>query len=225
MVKPISDSYEKQRQFITNAGHDLKTPITVIDADTELAELELGQCEWLDDIRKQTRRLARLTGDLIYLSRMDEQPLLERAEIDFSALICEEADSFSAVAVSRQKDVVTKIAEGVSVFGNATELRKLVDLLIDNAVKYSTEEVIGVTLERVGKHARLAVTNAAEGMTDEVASRMFDRFYRGDGARSSHGGFGIGLSIASAIVAAHKGRIAAATSGGMLTITVMLPIQ
>lgn len=224
VVKPICDSYEKQKQFITNAGHDLKTPLTVIDADAELIGLELGESEWLDDIRRQTRRLATLTENLIYLSRMEEDPRIECRELDLSELVLEEAESFSAVATSSGKELAPSVTPHVRISGNEGDLIKLLSVLLDNAVKYASEGGrIDVTLDRVGRSARLAISNPADGVTEESVKMMFERFYRGDSSRSSRGGFGIGLSMAAAIVTAHRGRISAECVDGVLTVTVLLP--
>ena len=223
IVRPISDSYEKQRRFITDAGHDIKTPITIINADAELIEMELPNNEWLEDIKKQTKRLASLTSDLIYLSRIEENPA--GMHIDFP--ICDVLDdvilSFSSLAISKNIQIQSEISPVVSYHGDEDAIRKLFTVLLDNAVKYSPDgECVRVTLKRQAKNLHLTVSNIAEHLNQDDAEKIFDRFYRSDGARASGGGFGIGLSVASAIVSSHKGKIIANLESNIFTIEVVL---
>ena len=140
IISPIAESYEKQKQFITNAGHDIKTPITIIDADREILEMDIGESEWLEDIKRQTKRLTKLTNDLIYLSRMEEgTDLKELSSFSISEVCLEEADSFSAVAMKKELTIKTDIEEGVEINGSEEDVRKLLAILFDNAIKYAKE--------------------------------------------------------------------------------------
>lgn len=213
IVKPFSRNYEKQKQFITDAGHELKTPLTIIDADAEVLNMDMGENEWIRDIQIQTKRLAQLTNSLIQLSRMDEQPEAEKIEFPLSDLMEETAETFQRLAQTQNKAFLSRIQPMISMYGDQNAIRQLVTILLDNAIKYSDEGGrIEFTLEKQKKLIQICVFNTAQSVPRESLERLFDRFYRGDPSRnSSTGGYGLGLSIASAIVAAHKGKITAST--------------
>ena len=227
IVRPIAETYEKQRRFITDAGHEIKTPIAIISADAEVIELENGESEWTGDIKAQTKRLAALTDDLIFLSRMEEtdsRPAM--LPFSFSDLVSDCASGFEAPARTQGKSFEKRIAPGLEVTGDEKGLRQLTNILLDNAVKYSPEGGrISLTAESFGTGVRLTVENTAENITREQLERMFDRFYRGDSSRSQEKtGYGIGLSIARAVADAHRGKIAASSPDGKtMKITFILP--
>ncbi len=223
IVKPIIDGYEKQKRFITDAGHDIKTPITIIDADAELLEMEIGENEWLADIRKQSTRLASLTSELIYLARMEEMELTPHIDFPLSDTVEEVVSSFSSLAKTKQIIINSKISPAIFYHGDEEAIRKLVTLLMDNAIKYSPEgETVQISVKRLPRGIVIKIINSAPNITSESTEHMFDRFYRSDPARSSSGGFGIGLSVANAIVTSHKGRISAQKQGELLVIEVVL---
>ena len=228
-MRPIAESYAKQKRFITDAGHELKTPITIIRADAEVLQSELdGENEWLADIRKQTQRLAELTADLIYLSRMEEEnAALQMQPLCLSELVDETAQSFQALARSKGKRFSASVAPGLRVSGDEKALAKLVSILLDNAMKYSPEGgTVELALEQSGRSARLSVKNSTAPMEKGNADRLFERFTREDRSRSSEsGGFGLGLAIAKAVTEAHRGRIRAESEDGLsLTVTAELPL-
>ncbi len=227
IVKPVQESYDKQRQFITDAGHELKTPLTIIDADVSVLELDIGENEWLDDVKAQTSRLAGLTNDLIYLSRMDEgNSRLQMIDFPLSDLAADTVQSFRSRAQMEEKTFTSTIEPMISYEGDEKSIQKLITILLDNALKYSNEKgTVDFRLKKKGKGVEMTVWNTVTSIDPDTISHMFDRFYRADQSRnSSKGGYGIGLSIASAVAAAHKGRINASTSDGKsLTITVTLP--
>lgn len=227
IVAPVSDSYEKQKRFITDAGHEIKTPLTIVDADAEILEMELGDNEWLRDIRTQTRRLKELTDDLIYLSRMEEgQTHMTMMEFPLSDMVSELAQSFQAPARTQGKEIRCEIEPMISWKGDEKALGQLTSILLDNAVKYSSPgSVVEVKLFRQRKHVVWTVSNQTEGIDPEQLHHMFDRFYRGEASRNAAtGGHGIGLSVARAVAEAHRGKISAASEDGRkLTVTVTLP--
>ena len=228
IISPIAESYEKQKRFITDAGHDIKTPITIIDADREILEMDIGENEWLDDIKRQTKRLTKLTNDLIYLSRMEEgTDIKELSTFSISNVCHEEADSFSAVAMKRGIEIKDEIEEGIDINGSEEDVRKLLAILFDNAIKYAKEgSKIGIRAARHGRSVTVTISNLAENMTEEQTKRMFDRFYRADSSRASSGGFGIGLAMAQAIVTSHNGKISAELSDDkVLSISASFPTQ
>lgn len=228
IFRPVSESYEKQKQFITDAGHEIKTPITIIDADAELLEMDMSENEWLQDIRTQTKRLSDLTNELIYLSRMDEeQNRLSSIEFPLSDMVGETAASFQALAITQNKTFTANVEPMLSVNGDEKSLRQLVSILLDNALKYSPEGgYIDLDLRKNGKNVILTVSNTTSGLEKGDLSRLFDRFYRTDQSRSSStGGYGLGLAIAQAVVNSHRGKITATSPDGLrMILEVQLPI-
>lgn len=226
VMKPVSESYEKQRQFITNAGHEIKTPLTIIDANREILEMEYGENEWSQGIQKQTERLTTLTNDLIYLSRMEEpKHYLQKIDFSISDLAEETVQSFQALAATQEKSFSTKITPLLSYCGDESSIRQLISILLDNAVKYSPPQgSIEVTLEKRGKYICFLVYNTTKQLAPDALPHLFDRFYRADTSHNSEtGGYGIGLSIARAVTDAHKGKISAESKDGhSLLVTVLL---
>ena len=228
IVRPVAESYEKQKQFITDAGHELKTPMTIISADADLLEMECGENQWLTDIRRQAQRLTGLTNDLIYLSRIEEeQPKLQVIQFPLSDLAEEMAQSFAAPAQSQGKELEVSVQPMLSCTGDEKAIRQLISILLDNALKYSPQGgKLALKLEKQGRGALLTVSNTtAQPMERDKLSHLFDRFYRTDQSRSSQtGGYGLGLSIARSIVLAHKGKIRAESPDGTsLSVAVTLP--
>lgn len=228
IVRPVAEGYEKQKQFITDAGHELKTPMTIINADVELAEMECGENQWLADIRRQTERLTGLTNDLIYLSRMEEeQPPLQVIEFPLSDVTEEMALPFLAPATSQGKELSLHIQPMLSFTGDEKAIRQLISILLDNALKYSPAGGrLELQLEKQGRNILLTVTNTTiQPVGEDKLSHFFDRFYRSDQSRNSQtGGYGLGLSIARSIVLAHKGKIRVERPDGMsLSVVASFP--
>lgn len=209
-VKPIAESYEKQKQFITDANHELKTPLTLILTNLDIAESELGRNEWLDDIRSEGYRMTELVNQLVALSRMDEENhKLNLADIALGRMVADVVSEFEPLAASRGKTVGAHIDTQISYHGDEVLLRRLVGILMDNAIKYCDfGGSIVVTLRR-GRHIVLTVENTYAAVGELELDRLFDRFYRADKARTFKGGYGIGLSMAKAIAEKHKGEITA----------------
>lgn len=209
-VKPIAESYEKQKQFITDANHELKTPLTLILANLDIAEAELGKNEWLDDIRAEGHRMTELVGQLVALSRMDEegQPL-NMTDVALGELVADTAREFEPLAKERGKAITASVDKEISYLGDEALLHRLVGILMDNAIKYCDQDGdISVTLRR-GRRVMLTVENTYASVGEIKLDRLFDRFYRADKARKFTGGYGVGLSMAKAIVEKHKGEITA----------------
>lgn len=226
VARPFAETYEKQKQFITDAGHELKTPLTIIRADADVLEMELGENEWLADIQKQTQRLSDLTADLVFLSKMEEARAdMPMIPFPISDVVAETAQSFQAPAQTRGKQLRLEIAPMLSARGNEKAIAQLTSILLDNALKYSPDEAnILLSLEKQGKNLLLSVTNPSSQALPKQLSQLFDRFYRGDSARSSQG-HGIGLSVAKAIAGAHGGKVSATLAGeNILRITVSIPV-
>ena len=229
IMKPVAESYEKQKRFITDAGHEIKTPLAIITADVDVLEMDLGENEWLEDIHKQTKRLAGLTNDLVYLSRLEEEEKdMPMIELPFSDIVRETVASFQALAKTQDKNLLCVIPSQISLKCNEKAIRQLVNILMDNALKYSPEKgLISVEAQKQGKNLVLTVLNTTqEVIPKEKLNLIFERFYRMDSSRSTMtGGYGIGLSVAKAIVNAHGGKIYAANTGDCsLKIVVTLPL-
>lgn len=230
IIRPISESYEKQKRFITDAGHELKTPITIINADADVLEAELLESnEWLDDIRKQTSRLTRLTNDLVYLSKMQEDDAkVLKSVFSISEIAADTCQSFYAVAISKNKKFAYSIQPDLLMLGDEQAITKLLTILIDNAIKYSPEGgIIRLNVKKDGKTILIHAYNTTDNIEKGSANYLFDRFYRTDASRNSEtGGFGLGLSVAKAVVEAHRGKISAVSEdGNSLSVEVSIPIS
>ncbi len=213
-VRPAAESYEKQKQFITDANHELKTPLTLILSNLDILESELGKNEWLDDIRSEGKRMGALINQLTALSRMDEDHSnLEVADFDLSAVASDTVSEFVSLAANCGKKLYTQIHPSISYKGDEGLIRRLISILLDNAVKYCDPEgTIYFTLS-ARRYPILTVENTYKDVDETELNRLFDRFYRVDKARSFTGSFGIGLSIAKAIVQNHHGNITAYKKG------------
>ena len=224
-LAPVEESYKKQKQFITDAGHELKTPLTVISANAELLELDLGEDnEWLRSIKGQVQKLSSLTKELVYLSRMDEgEGKVEKAPFPLENALEDCAANIREAAIVANKEIKLDL-EPVTVNGNEEKLRRAFTLILDNAVKYAEEKDIRITLRKEGSKAVIEESNAASLEKGEHPE-LFERFYRPDASRSSAtGGHGIGLSVVKAIVEAHGGEVTCTADGERVTFRVSLPL-
>ena len=234
IIKPVSESYQKQKRFITDASHEIKTPLTIINADADILEMELEENEWISDIKRQTGRLTELTNNLILLTRMEEtENSIQKIEFPISDVVTEAVLSFQSLAQTQNKTLDLKIEPMLSLNGDSKRIHQLMMLLMDNALKYSPENSsISVSLEKKQKNSKngviyLYVANKTlTPLSKEDTQSLFDRFYRVDSSRSSStGGYGIGLSVAKAIVESHGGKIRAVTTDSdVLTIQMQFPL-
>lgn len=232
ILRPVAESYEKQQRFITDAGHEIRTPLTIINADVSVLEMEQpddAPNEWLEDIRQQTRRLSTLTEELVYLTRMEEvqKTSVNMKRLNFSKIVGDVAHSFESRALVSEKKYNYDVADDLFLRGDESALRKLVSILLDNAFKYSSDSGdIRLFFYRQGKNIFLTVSNSVDEIQKKSIPHFFDRFYRADSSRNSEtGGHGIGLSIARAVVRAHGGKISAYTPDGKsLRISATFPV-
>lgn len=212
VVRPVQESADKQKAFITNAGHEIKTPLTIIDANTDVIELTSGETEWTKSIRNQIRKLTKLTEELVGLAKLQEiDELQERQKVAISIVLREACEQFETVAKMHGKELVCDLQDNLTVFGDEAMLERLFSILLDNAVKYADEKArISVNAKKNGKYIQIEVRNPAENMKKGKHMDLFERFYRADSSHNSTtGGHGIGLSNAQAIVELHKGKITA----------------
>lgn len=230
VIRPMVESYSKQKRFITDASHEIKTPLAVIDTANEVQEIESGESEWTQSIHEQVARLTALTERLVFLARMDEGSAgFTMASIDLTEAVDKAAAPFESVAVSRGKRLSTSIATGVRTHADASAVTQVVELLLDNATRYASEgSVIELSLRAVSRgagkgSAELVVSNVVDELPEGDLDRLFDRFYRADVSRSSKtGGSGVGLSVVRAIAEAHGGSASVCGHGNQITFTVRL---
>lgn len=223
-VKPIAESYARQKQFVTDAGHELKTPLTVISANNELARMIYGQSEWFDSIDSQITKMNSLVHSLITLARMDEEQKPDFTSFCLSDAVYDTAKSFENLIHKDEKLIIFDIKEDILYLGDESRLRQAAAILMDNAAKYCDKQgKITVRLTE-DKMVRLQVINDYADVSSCDLSRVFERFYRADKARTPDGSYGLGLSIAKSIVDQHKGKIQAkALEHGRLMFEVTLP--
>lgn len=217
IVSPMAQSYEKQKTFITDASHEIKTPLAVIEANTEVVEIENGESQWTRSIKEQISRLSELTEKLVFLAKMDEERnTFVMTEFSLSKLAQEIAEGFNGMAKAQNKRYTVSIDSDIGVKADEKAIKQLLSILIENAFKYSDREGnIAVTVKKNGKYKEIEVRNTADNLKKGDLSILFERFYRLDSSRNSNtGGSGIGLSIAKAIAEAHKGKIKAYSLDG-----------
>ena len=224
IVKPIEENDRKQKQFISDASHELKTPISVIGANAEMLSREIGKNEWLDNILYENDRMGNLVKQLLDLSRA-ESAKSPKEQLDISRIADEEMLVFESLAFDQGRTVNGEIEDGIRILGNRAQIQQLVSILLDNAIRHSTGTDIKLVLKHQSHFAVLSVENEGERIPPEKQKHLFDRFYRVDEARISEGNhYGLGLSIAKAIVDEHKGSIVVSCVDGLVRFTVSLPL-
>lgn len=226
IVKPLEESYQKQKQFISDAGHELKTPVSVVNANAELLSRELGDNQWLQNIQYENERMGILVGQLLDLARTENvTPQMEH--IDFSRLVAGEALPFESVAFEKGLTLNTNITSNIGVIGNSTQLKQIVSILLDNAVRHSKGQgEVRLTLTKEHGLAKLSVINKGDEIPEEQREQIFERFYRVDTARNGEDKhYGLGLAIAKAIATSHKGHIEVLCYHGFVEFKVQIPAQ
>lgn len=209
-IRPIQETIEQQRQFISDAGHELKTPLTIISANVDILEDEIGDNKWLSYIRSQAERMRILIGNMMNLTKLEmENFKKDFASFSLSAAVAGAALPFESQAFEQEKKLLLEIQENLQYFGNSDQMKQLVGIFIDNAIKYSDEHgEIRVTLQQVQNKKVLKIFNTGKGIPEEEKEKIFERFYRSDASRArATGGYGLGLSIAKRIADTHKIKI------------------
>ena len=225
IVRPLEESDRKQRQFISDASHELKTPVAVISTNAELLAREIGKNEWLANIRYENERMGVLIKQLLDLSRT-ENAEVPMEQVDFSRLVAGETLAFETLAFENGKEIQSEIEDGITLTGNRIQLTQLISVLLDNAIRHSTGAEIRVFLKRQGHHAVLNVVNEGDEIPREKMEHLFDRFYRVDEARNSYGQhYGLGLSIAKAVAEKHGGSIHVSCPEGKVLFAVSFPVK
>ena len=209
-MRPMQETFERQRQFISDAGHELKTPLTIISANVDILHDEIGENKWLSYVQSQAERMRVLVGEMMNLTKL-EMGDKEKDFVDFSLseAVSGVALPFEGQAFEQEKQLELEIQEDISYHGNPDQIKQLVGIFMDNALKYSKEHgEIRVTLQQVQNKKTLKVYNTGKGIPESEKEKIFQRFYRSDASRArATGGYGLGLSIAQSIADAHKIRI------------------
>lgn len=208
IVSPLEESYQRQKQFVSDAGHELKTPVAVVNTNLELLSREIGENQWLANIQYENDRMSALISQLLDLARTENvAPQMEM--VDLSRLVCGETLPFETVAYENGLTLCSEIAENITIYGNEVQLRQLTSILLDNAIRHSVNgNEVCLALKKQKNSAVLSVTNEGEEIQPEQRKNLFERFYRVDTARTGEDQhYGLGLAIARAIVTAHHGSI------------------
>ena len=225
IIRPLEENDRKQKQFISDASHELKTPVAVISANAELLSREIGENEWLSGIVYENDRMGGLIRQLLDLSRAEnaEAPM---EQTDYSRIVTGEELAFETLAFDQGKTIQSEIEDGILLTGNPTQLTQIVSVLLDNAIRHATGKDISLTLKRRGHEAVLTVINDGPVIPPDKMEHLFDRFYRVDEARNSEGRhYGLGLSIAKAAAEKHGGSINASCQDGKVRFTVSIPMK
>lgn len=225
-IRPFAENLERQRQFVTDASHELKTPLSILSADLDLLSDSCGESRWLGSARTQIARLDKLIRNLVELARTEETIREGASEVfSLSDIALASAEAFAPLAEAEGNTLAAEVAAGVELRGVQDDLFRLFSILLDNAVKYcDAGGTIRLSVSQRGRTVRLSVSNPCAGLNPARLPRYFDRFYRADSSRSrTTGGYGIGLSTARAIVARHRGRLTNHYANGIITFTALLP--
>lgn len=223
IVKPLEDSYKKQKQFVSDAGHELKTPLSAINVNADMLAREIGDNKWLSNIQYENARMNELVQQLLILART-EKISMPKEKLDFSRLTAGEVLPLESVAYEKNITIKTEMEESVFVYGNSAQLKQLVSILLDNAVQYSTGNEVSLAISKERRSVRLTVINEGKAMESGHKRNIFERFYRVDDSHdNSDGHYGLGLAIAKAIVTAHNGKIGVDCFDGKVRFTVTLP--
>lgn len=232
-TRPVEEAQARQRRFVTDASHELRTPIAIIQSAVDVIEIEGGESEWTKSIHNQTRRLEDLTNKLVALAKADEGARsLAIADADLSQMALQIAEDFEPVSQDQSKPLSADIAQGVHCQADAGMLEQVLSILLDNAFKHSPDGAhvslsVGEAEHGRGKgRARVAVTNDAEGVPAGEHPEFFGRFYKADASRAyeaAGGGHGIGLAVVRAVAQAHGGSVTATSDGSRVTVELLLP--
>lgn len=226
MIKPSEKAIKNQKIFVANISHDLKTPITIIRANADLIENEVKNKKSIKYIKQETEKLNHLVNEMLTLTRIDNTISKENFKnFNFGDSLFDVVLPFESIAYEKGIKFNINIDESTNYFGNETNIQKLAEILIDNAMSYTAKGgIVDVDAYESSKVITLSVTNTGEPISDEKKEEIFDRFYRESKSRESTGNhYGLGLSIASTIVKKHNGKISVESKNGKNTFTVTLP--
>lgn len=223
IVKPVEDSYKRQKQFVSDAGHELKTPLSAINVNADMLAREIGDNKWLSNIQYENGRMNELVQQLLILART-EKVSMPKEKLDFCRLTAGEVLPLESVAYEKNITIKTEMEESVFVYCNSAQLKQLVSILLDNAVHYSTGNEVLLSVSKERRSVKLTVINDGNAMESSQKRNIFERFYRVDDSHDNSGEhYGLGLAIAKAIVIANNGKIGVDCYDGKVRFTVTLP--
>ena len=227
IVQPAQAAIDREKQFVSDASHELKTPIASIRANAQVLQNQIAPNRYLNHILSETKRMEHLIQELLGLSKLDDKDGREHFEkVNLSSICQEMILSYESLAYEEGKLIEDQIAENIEILGQESQLKQLVTILLDNAIKHSLDNgKITVELLQEKKTALLRVSNPSLVYPDEVLKNLFERFYQAEDSRNSSSSFGLGLAIAKAIVEKHKGSITVSQSDDQLTFEVQLPLK
>ena len=229
-IKPVATAWDQQRQFVADASHELKTPLAVIMANAELMGNEEAseddKRKFSQNILSTTYQMRSLVENMLEMARVDNGTVkMNFATVDFSQLVSDAVLSFQLLYEEKKMGLRCAISEGISIHGSEQHLYQVMDVLLDNALKYSTPRgMVSVDLVSTGRGCLLSVASPGEPISKADQKNIFKRFYRGDTARTMNGSYGLGLSIAESIVTSHRGKIWAESRDGYNVFRVLLPV-
>ena len=229
-TRPVEKAWKQQHQFLSDASHELKTPLTVILSNAELLEaasLEERPARWADNIHSEAQQMKSLVEEMLTLARADNMVRTAvLTEVSLSDVAADCALAFEPVAFEAGKPLDYQITEDVTVLGDRDKLRQLVSILLDNAIKYGADGgTITLTLQKTDRQARLTVSNPGEPIPADQLSHLFERFYRADASRGEKSGFGLGLPIARTIAQEHKGTLKAESDAASTRFLYTMPLK
>ena len=225
VTKPIEDAFKRQKRFVSDSSHELKTPLSIISANVDLMEMEIGENEWLSQIRMQSRRMNKLIHELLQLAKTENE-IKESSfsEFNLSETIYKTILPFEVIAYEYDKEIKFNVEENIYLNGNESRITEMLEALTDNAIKYSDEKsAINVSLKKSGNKKIIMFSNKSIPISETELSKLFDTFYRPDVSRSREtGSYGLGLSIVNNIVTMHKGKIDATYEKGIITFKITI---
>ncbi|MGT2679847.1 sensor histidine kinase [Streptococcus ratti] len=226
IIQPAKDAIDREKQFVSDASHELKTPIAAIRANAQVLQNQTEPNRYLDHILSETKRMEHLVQNLLGLSKLDEtEQIANFIRIDLSKICEEMVLSYESLAYEEGKLIEAQITDGVWILGEESQLKQLITILLDNAIQYSLDKsVIHINLAQVKKKVVLQVSNPSQTYSKEVMDNLFERFYQAEGSRHSTSSFGLGLAIAKGIVKHHQGQVKAWQDKGEMILEVQLPI-
>lgn len=225
IVAPVEETFEKQKNFISDAGHELKTPVSVISANADLLSRQVGENQWLANIIYENERMGNLVKQLLQLAKTENAEVVYET-VDLSRIVSGELLPFESVAFENGLILKSDIDNRINVTGDPTMLKQLTSILIDNAIRHNKgEKDIQIKLKSEHSYAKLSVINYGEKIPEEQQKHIFERFYRVDSARSDDGHFGLGLAIAKSIADSHKGKIMLSCYDGKVEFSAYIPLK
>ena len=224
IVKPVEETFEKQKQFISDASHELKTPLAVIEANADVLQNKLGDNKWITYIQKEVQSMNKLVNDLLVLARMERINTSNNQRFDLSKEVQMSVAVFESLIFEKNIKLETNINEGIEFTGDKEDIKHIISIILDNAIKHTEENgTIIVNTIKEKNDVKIEIKNQGEAISEEDREKIFERFYRVDKARTrSEKRYGLGLAIAKGLVEKYKGNIYATSKDGFTSFIVKI---